>query len=41
MDKGKKVEYDDPFLLLVKKTTDYGITNIEGHFASMILETGE
>ncbi len=30
---GKVVEYDDPFLLLVKNVNDGGITRNEGEFA--------
>ena len=41
LDKGKVVEHDNPFLLLVKKPTDLAITNPDGVFASMVLETGD
>ncbi len=41
LDKGKKVEFDAPYRLLVKEIGDDRITNENGHFASMVLNTGE
>jgi ATP-binding cassette subfamily C (CFTR/MRP) protein 4 len=40
LDKGKKVEFDRPYKLLVKNIGDETITNEQGHFASMVLNTG-
>jgi len=40
LDNGNIVEFDHPFLLLVKDPMDNDFTNEEGIFASMILETG-
>jgi len=40
LDKGRKVEFDEPYKLLVKTVGDTTITNDEGHFASMVLNTG-
>ena len=40
LDKGIKVEFDEPFKLLVKDLKDDKITNETGHFASMVLNTG-
>lgn len=40
MDKGKVVEYNEPFLLLVKNPEDKVMTN-NGVFAKMVTETGE
>ncbi len=41
MKQGKAVEFGEPFLLIVKDPNDNGVTNVEGEFAKMILETGE
>lgn len=38
---GEIIEYKHPYLLLVKDPNDNGISNEDGEFASMILETGE
>jgi len=40
LSKGQKVEFDLPYNLLVKSEGDDKITNTEGHFASMVLNTG-
>ena len=40
LDKGSKVEFDQPFKLLARNDTDEYITNLTGHFASMVLNTG-
>ena len=40
MDKGKAVEFNHPYLLMVKSVGDNEITNSEGTFASMVLNTG-
>jgi len=40
LDKGRKVEFDAPYKLLVKNIGDETITNADGHFASMVLNTG-
>jgi len=40
LDKGRKVEFDAPYRLLVKEIGDETITNVNGHFASMVLNTG-
>jgi len=40
LDKGRKVEFDAPYKLLVKNVNDTEITNTEGVFASMVLHTG-
>ena len=40
LDKGRKVEFDEPYKLLVKEIGDEIITNENGHFASMVLNTG-
>jgi len=40
LDKGQKVEFDIPYKLLVKDINDNRITNKQGHFASMVLNTG-
>jgi ATP-binding cassette subfamily C (CFTR/MRP) protein 4 len=41
MDKGKVAEYDNPYLLLVKQPGDMHITNKEGIFAQMVMNTGK
>ena len=40
MDKGQAVEFDHPYKLLVKTVGDQQITNTEGVFASMVMNTG-
>jgi len=40
LDKGRKVEFDAPYRLLVNNIGDESITNTQGHFASMVLNTG-
>ena len=40
LDKGRCVEFDAPYKLLVKEIGDDSITNTEGVFASMVLHTG-
>jgi ATP-binding cassette, subfamily C (CFTR/MRP), member 4 len=40
LDKGVCVEFDHPYKLLVKEIGDHEITNPEGQFASMVLNTG-
>ena len=40
MDKGKILEVDNPYLLLVNNIDDIDITR-KSEFASMVLETGE
>ena len=41
MDKGKVVEYDEPYLLIVNDINDNGITKEDGYLSKMIKETGE
>lgn len=41
LDKGMKVEFDEPYKLLVKNIDDNYISNESGHFASMVLNTGQ
>jgi len=41
LDKGKMMEYDHPYKLLVKKEGDTRITNEEGEFAKMVLRNGD
>ena len=40
MSQGRVAEYDLPYRLLVKKLGDKEITNVNGHFAQMVLQTG-
>lgn len=40
LDKGKVVEFDHPYLLLVRSTKDKVITNRHGVFSNMVLNTG-
>lgn len=40
LDKGRKVEFEAPYRLLVKEIGDDHITNEDGHFGSMVLNTG-
>jgi len=41
MEKGTVVEYDHPYKLLVNSIGDSDITNRNGHFASMVLKSGQ
>jgi len=41
LDKGKMMEYDHPYKLLVKKEGDTRITNEDGEFTKMVLRNGE
>jgi len=41
LDKGKMMEYDHPYRLLVKKEGDTRITNEEGEFTKMVLRNGD
>ena len=38
---GTVVEYENPYKLLVNQIGDKEITNVEGHFAKMVLNSGE
>jgi len=40
LDKGRKVDFDHPYKLLVQTIGDDSITNKDSHFASMVLNTG-
>lgn len=40
MDKGRVIEFDHPYRLLAKNVGDRSITNLEGVFASMVMNTG-
>jgi len=40
LDKGKKMEFDAPYKLLVKNEGDTSLTNPTGHFGSMVMNTG-
>jgi len=40
LSKGRKVQYDEPYKLLVKKIGDQEFTNKEGHFSVMVENTG-
>jgi len=40
LDKGQIKEFDEPYKLLVKNVGDDQLTNDEGHFASMVKNTG-
>jgi len=40
LDKGRKMEFDEPYTLLVNKIGDTSITNESGYFATMVLNTG-
>jgi len=40
LDKGRRMEFDEPYRLLVSEIGDNKITNEHGHFASMVLNTG-
>ena len=41
LEKGKAVEYDEPYRLLVKNIGDRKITKKNGHFADMVLHAGD
>jgi len=41
MSDGMSAEYNHPYLLLVNKIGDRTITNFGGHFAQMVLATGD
>jgi ATP-binding cassette subfamily C (CFTR/MRP) protein 4 len=41
LDKGRRMEYDHPYKLLVNEIGDDSITKKDGYFASMVLNTGE
>jgi len=40
LDRGRKMEFDEPYKLLVKNIGDKEATNAEGHFAGMVYNTG-
>ena len=40
LDRGRKMEFDEPYKLLVKNIGDTEATNINGHFAVMVQNTG-
>ena len=40
LDKGRKIEFDAPYKLLVNKIGDTSVTNTTGFFASMVMNTG-
>jgi len=40
LDKGKRIEFDEPYKLLTKNVGDETLTNTTGHFASMVMNTG-
>ena len=40
LDKGTKMEFDAPYKLLVKNVGDTTLTNPEGFFGSMVMNTG-
>ena len=40
LSKGRKVEFDEPYKLLVKNIGDQELTNKEGHFSIMVQNTG-
>jgi len=40
LSKGRKVEFDEPYKLLVKNIGDDYLTNTEGHFSIMVQNTG-
>jgi len=40
LDKGRKMEFEEPYKLLVNKIGDTSITNEGGYFATMVLNTG-
>ncbi len=40
LDRGRKMEFDEPYKLLVKNIGDTEATNIDGHFAIMVQNTG-
>ncbi len=40
LDRGRKMEFDEPYKLLVKRIGDTEATNTEGHFTTMVQNTG-
>jgi len=40
LDRGRRVEFDEPYKLLVKTIGDNELTNVEGHFSTMVQNTG-
>ena len=40
LDRGRRMEFDEPYKLLVKNIGDKEATNSEGHFAGMVYNTG-
>ena len=40
MSDGSAIEFKHPFKLLANKDEDFTITNTDGHFAKMVIETG-
>jgi ATP-binding cassette subfamily C (CFTR/MRP) protein 4 len=40
LDKGRRIEFDEPYKLLTKNIGDETLTNPTGHFASMVMNTG-
>ena len=40
LDRGRKVEFDEPYKLLVKNIGDTQLTNLKGHFSVMVQNTG-
>ena len=40
LDRGIKVEFDEPYKMLVKNIGDIEITNVDGHFSVMVQNTG-
>jgi len=40
LDRGKRVEFDEPYRLLVKEIGDHELTNTDGHFSIMVQNTG-
>ena len=40
LDRGRRIEFDEPYKLLVKNIGDTELTNTEGHFSIMVQNTG-
>ena len=40
MSDGSATEFQHPFKLLAENEEDFTITNTQGHFAKMVIETG-
>jgi len=40
LDRGRRVEFDEPYKLLVKNIGDSHLTNMDGHFSVMVQNTG-